>query len=60
MDLQRFIYSDIGEDILKRFYDETAKEINVIGTLDDFLKLPKLYEEEIKKEPQKGYEEIKE
>ena len=39
MDLSKFIYSDIGENILERFYNE-GKELNLMGNLNDYLSLP--------------------
>ena len=56
MDLTKFIYSDIGPDILDRLYNE-GKEIKAVGNLNDFLNLPiddKLIENDCK-----GYEESK-
>ena len=62
MDISKLIYSDIGENILDRFFNE-GKEIVQPGSFEDYLKLPltefKSEEKEIKKEPQKGYYEKK-
>ena len=59
MDLNKFIYSDIGENILERFYNE-GKGIKTIGSIDDYLSLP-MNEEFLGKEETKDQlkEEIK-
>ena len=56
MDLNKFIYSDIGENILERFYNE-GKGIKTIGSIDDYLSLP-MNEEFLGKEETK--DELKE
>ena len=63
MDLNKFIYSDIGENILERFYNE-GKGIKTIGSIDDYLSLPMneefLGKEETKEETKdQSKEEIK-
>ena len=40
MDLSKFIYNDIGDNILDRLFKE-GKEINKVGDLNDLLNLPK-------------------
>lgn len=39
MDLRNFTYDVLTQDVLNRFYEE-GKQINKIGTYEDFLKLP--------------------
>ena len=39
MDLEKFIYSDIGKDILERFYNQGKEIIPSLG-YDELLKLP--------------------
>ena len=56
MDLSKFIYSDIGENILERFYNE-GKEIKTLGSTNDYLNLP-MNEEFLGKEETK--DELKE
>jgi len=41
MDLSKFTYDVLNDEILKRFYEE-GKEINTIGSYEDYLKLPKV------------------
>ena len=48
MDLEKFIYSDIGKDILERFYNQGKEIIQPLG-YDELLKLPYNEDLEIKK-----------
>jgi len=41
MDLSKFTYNDIDENVLKRLFEE-GKDVISIGTYDDYLKLPKV------------------
>lgn len=45
MDWEKLNYSSIGDDILDRFFNE-GHEIKNVGNYDDFLKLPKTFEDE--------------
>jgi len=45
MDWEKFNYSSIGDNILDRFFNE-GHGIKEIGNYDDFLKLPKTFDDE--------------
>ena len=40
IDFQKFIYNDIGENILDRLFNE-GHEVKSFGTIEDYLNLPK-------------------
>jgi hypothetical protein len=63
MDWDKFNYSTIGDNILDRFFNE-GHGIKTVGDINDFLKLPKVFndENELKKfgvEETKNEEELK-
>jgi len=61
MDWDKFNYSTIGDNILDRFFNE-GHGIKTVGDLNDFLKLPKVFNDELKKfgvEETKNEEELK-
>jgi len=45
MDFDKFNYSTIGDNILDRFFNE-GHGIKEIGNYNDFLKLPKVFDDE--------------
>lgn len=55
MDWEKFNYGSIGENILDRFFNE-GHGIKEIGDINDLLKLPKTFDDELEKV---GVEETK-
>jgi len=53
VNLEKFMYNDLDESILDKLFNEDEEPIK-IGTLEEFLALPKINVEEINKENEKN------
>ena len=58
MDWDKFNYSTIGDNVLDRFFNE-GHGIKEIGNYNDFLKLPKTFDDEKVEIKKFGVEETK-